>query len=214
MAQDQHQPGARHILGPVVGTTWRRDQCSQGSLAERTATCIARQVSASAGAFGAGLVIAAGVVLASCAPPPPLELDGTGVKVSYGGGTLWADLPPSYSNDQLAALASAGLRSRGYSVETAERRLEEPGQLRGKRGGIRWIQEAVVAWQITPARVRLLVRIEPWGHQDESRALLRDMLYRLGYERRPTGVAAAPTEAEPDSARADALPGGHEGTRR
>jgi hypothetical protein len=137
-----------------------------------------------------------------------MELDGTGVKVVYGAGTLWTDLPPVYNNDQLAAVAAASLRGRGYGVDGGGRALMEPGEVRGRRGGVRWVQEAVVGWRITPSSVRLMVRVDPWGHEDESRAIVRDALGRLGYGPGDGGAmarAAAGAGDEPDAGRAEAL---------
>ena len=149
-------------------------------------------------------------LVAACTPPKPIELDATGVSVIYAAGTLQANLSPSYSNDQLAALAAVTLRARGYSIDSADRTLEEPAQLRGKRGSARWIQETLIAWRLTPSKTRLFVRVDPWGHEEESRVIMRDMLARLGYTPGNRGPLAANnqppgTNTDADAPRPDSL---------
>lgn len=133
--------------------------------------------------------------LPACEAPPPFVLDDSGIQAIYAGGTLWTDLPPTHTQDQLIAAAEAALRSRGYVIASRRGVHEEPARIMGHMGGTHPIQESAIFVQAGTSMTRIQVRVEPWGNDAESRLLLRAMLAILGYDEGTRRASPKPPEA-------------------
>jgi hypothetical protein len=110
-----------------------------------------------------------------------MVLDESGVRATVLGGDLWCELPPDYTPDQLVAAAEAALRSRGYTLGSRARVLDEPAVITGRLGGVPHPVEAQISIRTYISAHRINVSIQPWGNDAEGRLLLRAMLARLGY---------------------------------
>lgn len=104
-----------------------------------------------------------------------------GIPVIVQNGSISTELERRHELDQLVAAAEASLRLRGFTVDGKRGRLEEPLTVRGKMGGTPDSRRGEVAMLIGPTRIRITVKIEPWGNDAEGRAVLKRMLELLGY---------------------------------
>jgi hypothetical protein len=126
-------------------------------------------------------LIAALTLLAGCEPPRSFQLEPTGVRATAGVTGLWADLPPAHDLATLVAVTEATLRSRGYTITDRQGLLEDPARIVASRGGLRPMFEAVVFIRMGVPQTRIEVRIDPFGHDAEQRAILAGIVKRLGY---------------------------------
>jgi hypothetical protein len=108
-------------------------------------------------------------------------LPETSVSAVSDGLTLWADIPPEHTIDQLHAAARFSLDRLGYSITDTSKLYDEPSQISGQTGTMEWIQETVISMRLRPSRTRIEVRVEPYGNDAESRRVMRTMLRTLGY---------------------------------
>lgn len=98
---------------------------------------------------------------------------------AYSAGTLSADLPSTVRVQAAIAAAESALRDRGYTIGT-RRATEDTGFVEAKAPRAGWLEKTTVAAKISGGGTRVTVNVEPWGDQSLSRAILDDVLKRLG----------------------------------
>jgi hypothetical protein len=129
-----------------------------------------------------GLGIAcAGVILlfAGCQPSVSSQGKQRDVLAAYQFGTLDSKLGPEIQVLTVRAAAEQALRSRGYVVEKVSGggdRTRIQARAAGQGG---WDKVVVESW-IGDRFTGVSVKVEPWGDEAESRAILDAVLNRLG----------------------------------
>ncbi len=123
------------------------------------------------------------VVLLACKAPPPIDLDGSGVKATSSGGMVWTQIAPIYTPDQLVTAAEGALRGRGYVLDSGIGPRQDPSRVVGRLGGAGFFDRTVIEIESSINKTRLQVHVQPWGNEPESRELLRAMLAILGYDK-------------------------------
>ncbi|MCC6677416.1 MAG: DUF3568 family protein [Phycisphaerales bacterium] len=98
---------------------------------------------------------------------------------AYSTGTLSADLPSTVRVQAVIAAAESALRDRGYTIGT-RRAAEDSGFVEGKLPRPGLLEKTKVEARVSGGGTRVLVKVEPWGDEAASRAILDDLLKRLG----------------------------------
>jgi hypothetical protein len=149
----------------------------------RTATPVMPVLSAAvlrAAVLGAG-VLGVGV-LGGCAtdPEPVGSLQGNSLTATYAMGTLSTTVDKStVGTREVAAAAENVLRRRGYTIRSASI-SDDLTRISGSAVGAGNWDATIVSASRTATGVRIEVHVEPFGDQDKSRAVLNDVLGRLG----------------------------------
>lgn len=98
---------------------------------------------------------------------------------AYSAGTLTADLPSTVRVQAAMAAAESALRDRGYTIGS-KRATEDSGFVMAKQPRAGWMEKTTITAKISGGGTRVTVDVEPWGDQAQSRAILDDVLKRLG----------------------------------
>lgn len=102
-----------------------------------------------------------------------------GTTAAYSAGSLSADLPATVRVQAAVAAAESALRDRGYTIG-ARRASEDSGFVEAKLPRPGLFERTKVEARVTGGGTRLTVKVEPWGDEPASRAILDDVLKRLG----------------------------------
>lgn len=105
----------------------------------------------------------------------------SGVAASYRLGTLTADLPDEVRVRSVLAAADATLRARGYSV-VGEQATADRGWARGSppAGSLLELEDVTIWSRLSRTGTRLGVDVKPIGAEAQARAIMDDLLRRLG----------------------------------
>lgn len=123
-------------------------------------------------------------LLTACAAEPVAQGDSR-TPAAYSMGALKAVLPDSRRVQAVTAAADASLRARGYAV-TATRATADSGHVYAKspvRPGPFSLSPATyvdVSAQIVASGTEVSIKVGDFGDEPESRAILDDVLRRLG----------------------------------
>lgn len=98
---------------------------------------------------------------------------------AYSFGTLEADLPQSVRVPAVLGAADAALRRRGYSVPSGAA-TEDRGEVRGEPSAQSDASSVRVNAWIVPGATRVGVKVGWVGDETLSRAILDEVLQRLG----------------------------------
>lgn len=101
------------------------------------------------------------------------------ISAAYSAPTLSSDLPSTVRVQAAIAAAESALRDRGYTI--GERRTtEDTGFVTAKAPNPGWLEKTTVRARVAGSTTRVTIDVEPWGDQALSRAILDDILKRLG----------------------------------
>lgn len=98
---------------------------------------------------------------------------------AYSVGALSADLPSTVRVPAAIAAAESALRDRGYTIG-ARRATEDSGFVEAKLPRAGWLEKTKIQAGVSGGGTRVSVKVEPWGDEAQSRAILDDVLKRLG----------------------------------
>ena len=98
----------------------------------------------------------------------------------YRGTTLTAEFPEQVAVHAVVAAAETSLRSRGYAITSTEA-TSDRGRVVGEQPNAGAFEQVVVSARLSKIGTRVQVTQEPLGGEAISRAILDDMLARLGY---------------------------------
>lgn len=101
------------------------------------------------------------------------------ISAGYSGSTLSANLPASVRVQAAIAAAESALRDRGYAIGQ-RRSTEDTGFVNATPPNAGWMEKTTVAARVSGPGTRITVEVHPWGDQALSRAILDDILKRLG----------------------------------
>lgn len=126
----------------------------------------------------APVLFAAGICFPGCRATPGNQGRERAITATYYLGTLVADLPESVRVPAVIAAARAALAGRGYSAvpETTHR----SGRVVGAAPVSGILDKVTVSAREIPGATRVEVKIDPFGDQTESRAILDAVLVLLG----------------------------------
>lgn len=133
-----------------------------------------RRVGRNASAAFASIAIA----FAACSP----QLSSHGrehITAAYSLGTLTCDLPDSVRVPAIMAAAEGALRGRGYSI-SAKASTDDRGRIYARAPRESRIEGVSIEARVTGAGHQVSVHVDPLGDDARSRALLDDILARLG----------------------------------
>jgi len=122
------------------------------------------------------MVLAAVLWLGACARSHETTVHGDRTAL-YEWRTLTTDVPIGVRVPSVISSGEAALRARGYTITRTEA-TEDRGVVAGEPGG-GGDRVVIRAWVIADA-TRVGVTIEPWGGEDTARAVLDDVLRRIG----------------------------------
>lgn len=125
------------------------------------------------------LVCLAIVLVAGCKAKPAWQGRGD-VLALYQFRTLSAEFPDQIGVPAVVASAEAALRSRGYAVTRSET-TRDKGVVHAKKPNPEMLEKVVVIVRLSRLGTRVELRLDPFGDEPQSRAILDDMLVRLGY---------------------------------
>jgi hypothetical protein len=123
----------------------------------------------------AALLGVAALLATGCAARPR----GNGITASYCFRTLYTELEPTVSVVTATTAAEQALRARGYSI-AASSTSEDRGVVIGKHSGAREFEKAVVESRVTKTGTSIAVRLEPFGDEAASYAIMDALLSRIG----------------------------------
>jgi hypothetical protein len=132
-------------------------------------------------AIRAAIVVAIGLPLAliGCKAKPGAQGTDRTILAAYGVRKLRTELPSSVRVPAVVAAADGALRDRGYGVMSSHA-TEDSGRVVGEARGGGPLQSVVVLSRVVPDGTRVEVLLKPWGDEERSRAILDDILVRLG----------------------------------
>ena len=107
------------------------------------------------------------------------QAGATRTVAAYEFGSLKADLPQTCRVPAVVAAGEAALRHRGYAI-TASSATDESGTVEAKSPAARNLGNAEVWAEVIPDGTRVGVKVGLLGDEDASRAILDDVLRRLG----------------------------------
>ena len=119
------------------------------------------------------------VVLAGCRAEPKWQGRGDVLAV-YQYTTLTAEFPDQIAVPAVMASAESALRARGYSVTHSET-TRDRGNVIAKGPSPDLLEKVVVNARLSRLGTRVEIRMDPVGGEPRARAILDDMLMRLGY---------------------------------
>jgi hypothetical protein len=125
------------------------------------------------------LVLLGAVVLAGCKSKPQWQGRGD-VLAIYTATTLTAEFPDEIPVPAVTAAAETALRNRGYAVASSES-TRDRGRLEAKMPNPWVLERVIVMSRLSDLGTRVQIRIDPLGDEARARAILDDMLVRLGY---------------------------------
>lgn len=127
----------------------------------------------------ATLAVICAMALIGCKAKPAWQGRGD-VLALYEYRTLKAEFPDQIGVPAVVASAETALRSRGYAITRSDW-TRDKGVVHGKKPNPNWLEKVVVIVHLSRLGTRVEVRMDPWGNEAQSRAILDDMLVRLGY---------------------------------
>lgn len=106
---------------------------------------------------------------------------GQQIMANYALGTLSATLGPEVSVPTLRAAAENTLRARGYVV-TDSMGTDDHMRVKGasRSGSEGWLEPTVISARVTYANTRIEIERGTFGDEAASRAILDDLLRRIG----------------------------------
>jgi len=125
------------------------------------------------------VVLLAVAVLGGCRAKPAWQGRGDVLAV-YQFSTLTAEFPERVAVPAVIASADAALRGRGYSVTRLDVTKDE-GSVVAKAPDPGVLEKVVVQARLSRLGTRVSLRMDPLGGEAQARAILDDMLVRLGY---------------------------------
>lgn len=128
--------------------------------------------------MAAGVALALALLVGCKAKPGAQGTDRT-IMAAYGVRKLRTELPPTVRVQAVVAAADGALRDRGYGVKSSHA-TEDSGRVVGEARGGGPLQSVVVLSRVVPDGTRVEVLLKPWGDEERSRAILDDILVRLG----------------------------------
>jgi hypothetical protein len=126
----------------------------------------------------ATLAIALTALLPACSARVGLAGHGSTL-ASYSMGTLKAEVGPEVPILTAAVAAEQTLRARGYTVTQTET-TDDRATVTAKWSNAGYFDKAVIDSWITTTGTALAVRLEPFGDEPTSYAIMDDLLTRLG----------------------------------
>jgi hypothetical protein len=127
----------------------------------------------------ASIAAAALLALHTACSPRLGQAGRSDVAAAYSMGTLTTELGPEVSILAVSAAAERALRARGYAVEES-RATEDRARLIAARAGHGPFEKAIVESWVTHRGTAVAVRIDPFGDEPASYAIMDDLLSRLG----------------------------------
>jgi hypothetical protein len=124
------------------------------------------------------LALVVGALPGACATQPRLQ-GHSEILASHQGRTLWAELPDRVRVPGALAAAQGALADRGYTVESRQVTMDS-GRLIARRPSAPASERVVVRSRLTSRAVGMQITIEPFGDEVAARAILDDVLVRLG----------------------------------
>ncbi len=113
-----------------------------------------------------------------CATEPRLQ-GRSEIVASHQGRTLTAELPDRVRVPGALAAAAAALADRGYAIEH-RRMTTDAGQIVARRPSAPAPERVIVRSRLTSRAVGVSITLEPLGDEVAARAILDDVLARLG----------------------------------
>lgn len=126
-----------------------------------------------------GALMIAAVSLPACKARPAYQGADRSIVAAYRIRKLRTELPPSVRVQAVVLAADAALRDRGYAV-TSSRATEESGHIEAEPRGAGDFESVEVTARVIASGTRIEIRINPWGDEPKSRAILDGILARLG----------------------------------
>lgn len=128
---------------------------------------------------GAAIALACACLIGGCRSKPAWQGRGD-VLAIYRFTTLTAEFPDVVPVPGVVAAAETALRDRGYSI-TESKSTRDSGVVvaKGPKAGL--LEKVTISPRLSDLGTRVSVRIDPLGGEAESRAILDDLLARLGY---------------------------------
>ena len=80
----------------------------------------------------------------------------------------------------VAAAGETALRARGYSIDEKSVTHDHARLVARSARDQDWLEQTAFESYVTPNGTGVMVRVEPWGDEAASRAILDDVLARLG----------------------------------
>ena len=131
------------------------------------------------GAALAAAAAATSLSTAGCAAHRVRQRADEGVTASYAFRTLYTELEPTVSVPTATAAAEQALRARGYAIARTAT-SEDRGVVVAKHSGAREFEKTVVESRVTRTGTSIAVRIEPFGDEAASYAIMDALLSRIG----------------------------------
>lgn len=134
--------------------------------------------------FSLAPLAAAGLVAAmlagpGCATHRVRQRADEGITASYAFRTLYTELEPTVSVPTATAAAEQALRARGYAIAESATN-EDRGVVVAKHAGAREFEKTVVESRVTKTGTSIAVRVEPFGDEAASYAIMDALLSRIG----------------------------------
>lgn len=117
-------------------------------------------------------------LLAGCATQPRLQ-GHSETLATHSGRTLEAELPDRVRVPGALAAAAAALADRGYAIESRQMSTDS-GRIVARRPSAPAVERVVVRSRLTARAVGVWITLEPFGDEVAARAILDDVLARLG----------------------------------
>jgi hypothetical protein len=118
------------------------------------------------------------VLLGACATQPRLQ-GRSETLAAHSGRTLSAELPDRVRVPGVLAAVAGALEDRGYSIES-RRVTADSGRIIARRPSAPAPERVVVRSRLTARAVGITITLEPFGDEVAARAILDDVLGRLG----------------------------------
>lgn len=122
--------------------------------------------------------------IGGCAQTQPFTVGQTNLEAIWSFGNLSIDVvPPRGGTATLVAAAESALQGRGYVQRWRASTATDPAVVKARRAGAgtQGLDDATVSLYARATSTTIEVRVGLFGNEDESRAILSDMLQRLGY---------------------------------
>lgn len=129
----------------------------------------------------ASLAVACGLGLGGCRSNERVYEVGheSHLRASFSGSTLVCRLPETVPVESAVAAGVQTLERTGHSISTREA-TSHRGWVVGRPGGQRLYDKARITTTRVDSGTRVTIEVEPFGDEPTSRAVLDEMLLRLG----------------------------------
>lgn len=124
-------------------------------------------------------ITAAAGLLPACKARSAYQGADRSIVAAYRVRKLRTELPPTVRVQAVILAADAALRDRGYAV-TSSRATEDAGHVEAEPRDAGSFDSVEVTARVIPAGTRIEIRVNPWGDEAKSRAILDGILARLG----------------------------------